>query len=123
MPATLRTVGAWAYRAEGRLEESAILLEDAHRWLDQAVPRFGARPWVSSEMAAVQALQGNAEEALRWFDAAAGYGYGSALLRLDPRFESISADPRFETLLEREETELAAMRERVERGEVELGAG
>jgi TolB-like protein/Tfp pilus assembly protein PilF len=125
VPATIRTVGAWAHLEEGETEEAYRLLEEARVWLEEAMSRYGPEGDLQAEFAALCALEGDREEALRWLEGAfeAFGGGGHRLLRMDPRFDSLSSDPRFDGLLERMEAHVAAMRGRVERGEVDLGIG
>ncbi len=123
-PATIRTVGAWALLEEGREEDASRLLEEATVWLEEAISRYGTWPDLAVEYAALSALEGNREEAFRWLEGGVGSQFtGHRFLRLDPRFDSLSSDPRFNELLERMEADVAAMRGRVERGEVDLGVG
>jgi hypothetical protein len=121
-PAETRTVRAWSLLELGRRDEAAHLLAEAGAWLEEALARYGPQPDLLFQMAAQRALSGEAEDALRWLGRAADEGYADPRwLRVDPRFDSLASDPRFTALLGRMEADVAAMRGRVERGEVDLG--
>lgn len=123
-PAAMRTTGAWAHFEAGETDSASRLLDEAQVWLNEALTRYGEQPDLNLEFAALYSLQGNTEEALRWLEkGTGGLLYSHRLLRMDPRFDSLSSDPRFNDLLERMEEDVAAMRGRVERGEVDLGVG
>jgi len=124
LPAEIRITRAWALLETGRRDEAARLLAEAGAWLEEALARYGPQPDLLFQMAAQCAVSAEPEDALRWLERAAAGGYADRrLLRMDPRFDSLTSDPRFTALLGRMEAEAAAMRGRVERGEVDLGIG
>jgi tetratricopeptide (TPR) repeat protein len=125
IPSTLRTGFAWILFEEGEAERASQLLDEARAWLDEALIRYGPEADIQQEFAALNALSGNPDEALRWLEEAleASGGRGYRLLRIDPRFDVLSADPRFQGLLERMEADITSQRGRVENGEVDLEIG
>ncbi len=71
------------------------------------------------QLAAIEAIRGNPDEAVSWLEKAVDHGNYSYLYdRSDPVFESLRDDPRFEQQLERMRAKVAAMRRHLVR---ELG--
>jgi tetratricopeptide (TPR) repeat protein len=124
IPAETRIARAWALRELGRRDEAAPLLAEAGAWLEEALSRCGPQPDLLHQMAARSAVAGEAEDALRWLQQAADAGYADVgMLRWSPMFDALASDARFTALLGRMEADVAAMRGRLERGEVDLGMG
>ena len=97
--------------ARRMLEGLAAKARDAVEGGDSWLPRW--------QLAAIEAIRGNPDEALGWFEKAVDQGhYHHHFDRDDPVFESLRGEPRFERQLKRMRERVAAMRERLIR---ELG--
>lgn len=112
---TWRTNYAFLLHQLGQGERAAELFDEALR-VDRAAVEAGSQSsFRPKEIAAIQAVRGNAEEALEWLERAYHAGYvRPRMLAQDPMFASLRDDEGFQALLSRMERDVAAERARVE---------
>jgi TolB-like protein/Flp pilus assembly protein TadD len=124
-PAEMRSNLAWALLQEGDQDGARDLLYEAHGWLVEARDVGNPEPDLFTELAAVYALRGEAGQSLDALNEAMLAGGSSRpwWLALDPRFDGLRSNPGFQDFMARLQTKVDAMRQRVERGEVDLGIG
>jgi eukaryotic-like serine/threonine-protein kinase len=93
------------------------LLDLLQKQLEQGDEGYGIR----SSMAAIYAIQGNKEEALKWLQKAVDAGWRNYryILR-DPTLENIRDDARFKQIIDITKAKLAEMRERVGKMEAKI---
>ena len=115
LPESFRSLHAYALWQRGEQAAATALfdaaLQSAHTELDQG----SELPEVRLEIAAVHALRGNRNEALRWFETA--YRAGARLFREldhDPFFAGVRGDPEFGRIRRQMEQEVIATRKRVD---------
>jgi TolB-like protein/Flp pilus assembly protein TadD len=122
-PVEMRSALAWALQAEGDREGARVLLEEVHRWVDEALAAGNPEPDLFVELAAIHALRSEPDQAFGALDEALAAGGTSEpwWLPLDPRFDSLRSHPRFQDFMARLQAKVDAMRQRIERGEVDLG--
>jgi TolB-like protein/Flp pilus assembly protein TadD len=105
----------YIYWKAGRKDEARKLfqgnLDRLQKWLEQGDESND----IGFSMAAIYAVQGNKEEALRWLQKAvdAGYRYYRYLSRY-PLLENIRDDERFKRIIDETKAKVAEMRRRVE---------
>jgi TolB-like protein/DNA-binding winged helix-turn-helix (wHTH) protein/Tfp pilus assembly protein PilF len=103
----------------GEREEALRTLDRCTAEVTGAIER-GSDSWVLRwHLAAIEAVRGNPDQAVRWLAESVDLGhYHYPLDESDPLFESLRDDPRFRRQLERMREKVATMRERLVR---ELG--
>jgi tetratricopeptide (TPR) repeat protein len=112
---TFRVLHAHLLLEQGQRDRALELLSSALNAAQQQVQDGNELGDVRVELAAIHALQGDAEQAIAWLQKAYDAGFRMPReLRLDPLFQTLRSDPRFEALLKRMDEDIAAMRARVD---------
>jgi TolB-like protein/Flp pilus assembly protein TadD len=110
-----RTSLAFALLRLGELDRAAALFDEALRVNRARIDEGSGSPLRRLEIAAILALRGEHDTALKWIERAYDTGFRAhRRLRQDPMFESLRADPRFHALLERMAEANARERARVD---------
>jgi protein kinase/serine/threonine-protein kinase len=105
----------YIYWKAGRKDEATELFQGILDRLHQRLEQGDESKDIGVSMAAVYAVQGNKEEALKWLQKAvnAGWRHYRYLLRY-PLFENIRDDERFKRIIDDTKAKVAEMRRRVE---------
>jgi serine/threonine protein kinase/tetratricopeptide (TPR) repeat protein len=114
-PQTFRTLYAYILMKQGDTRLATKLLHEAMGAAQKQLAEGNESPEVPMEIAAIHAVLGEREKALRWIGA--GYRSGWRLYRemsRDPFFSSLRNDPEFLRIRQRIQADVAAMRQRVD---------
>ena len=112
---TYRTHYAWALWATGDLEEAAALFDDALAWAEAEYARGNQASLLLFELASIQAMRGEIDQAFAWLERANEEGFAMLPLLLnDPLLDGIKDDPRFAALIDEMRERLTAMRARID---------
>ena len=105
----------YIYWKAGRKDEARKLFQENLDWLQKRLEQGDESNDIGFSMAAIYAVQGDKEEALRWLQKAvdAGYRYYRYLSRY-PLLENIRDDERFKRIIDDIKAKVAEMRRRVE---------
>ncbi|TRZ88925.1 tetratricopeptide repeat protein [bacterium] len=105
----------YIYWKAGRKDEAKKLFQGNLDWLQKRLEQGDEGNYIGFSMAAIYAVQGNKEEALRWLQKAvdAGYRYYRDISRY-PLLENIRDDARFKRIIDETKAKVAEMRQRVE---------
>jgi serine/threonine protein kinase/tetratricopeptide (TPR) repeat protein len=111
----------YIYWKAGRKDEAKKLfqgnLDRLQKWLEQGDESND----IGFSLAAIYAVQGNKEDALRWLQKAVDAGYRNyRYLSRYPLLENIRDDERFKRIIDDTKAKVAEMRRRVEQLEAEL---
>ena len=102
--------------ADKHLEVSVAQLMDA---LDEG----SQDPWVFAELAAVESVRGNRDEAVDWIQRSYDFGFRYiAMLELDPMYDALRDDPTFDAVLSRMRDDVESMRQQALQDERALRA-
>jgi serine/threonine protein kinase/Tfp pilus assembly protein PilF len=103
----------WRAGEQARARE---LLEEFEARAHRQIASGNEGPFLRYNLAAVQAIQGNDREALRWLREAVARGRKEYLfLSRDPLFENLRGDPRFQRIVAGNRAEIERQRARVVR--------
>ena len=122
--AGLRSMYALTLQQHGHGREAAELWGKSAAAARQQLAASAEGPAAQMELAAIDAIQGNTDEAMDWL--AKGYGAGwkdARQLELDPFFAPVRRDPRYQAVLTSMRQDVAAMRRRAAEAHPEIFAG
>jgi tetratricopeptide (TPR) repeat protein len=105
----------YIYWKAGRKDEARKLFQENLDWLQKRLEQGDESNDIGFSMAAIYAVQGNGDEALKWLEKAvdAGYRYYRYISRY-PLLENIRDDERFNRIMDDAKAKVAEMRRRVE---------
>jgi len=108
----------YIYWKAGRKDEAKKLFQENLDWLQKRLEQGDESNDIGSSMAAIYAVQGNKEEALKWLQKAVdtGWRFYQYALRY-PLFENIRNDDRFKRIVNEMKAKVAEMRRRVGQSE------
>jgi serine/threonine protein kinase/Tfp pilus assembly protein PilF len=111
----------YIYWKTGRKDEAKKLFQENLDWLQKRIEQGDDSIDTRFSMAAIYAVQGNKDEALKWLQKAvdAGWRYYNFASRY-PLLENIRDDERFKRIIDEIKAKVAEMRRRVEQLEAEL---
>jgi eukaryotic-like serine/threonine-protein kinase len=112
--ATVRAMHAYLLLKAGDTTRGTALMNEALAAADKERTEGSELPDVPLEIAAIHAVRGERDEAIRWLESA--YQAGWRLFReldRDPFFASLRADPDYRRIRQRMEEDVRAMRQRV----------
>ena len=115
LPVTIRTLYAYQLLKRGETARASALLEESLAAARKALDAGSDGSEWPLEIAAIHAVRGERDEAVRWVEAA--YRAGDRFfreLRRDPFMASLRADPGFTRIVQQMETDVAAIRKRVD---------
>lgn len=106
----------------GSREEAREHLEEARRHVFAAIEGGTEEPWYRWEMGTIRVLEGDAEDALRWFRLAVEAGWRDHRWpEIDPLLEEVRDDPGFREVLGTIRADIEEQRRRVAQRETAAG--
>jgi protein kinase/serine/threonine-protein kinase len=112
---SFRSLHAYLLLQRGDKQMAMTLLDEALRAAQKELDEGSELPAVSMEIAAIHALRGERDEAIRWFNAAYLAGWRQFReVDNDPFFSGIRKDPEFVRIRRKMEEDVAVMRGRVD---------